>query len=256
MKVMTYNIYDGAAKTLENVIDIVNAEAPDFLSLNEANGFDLHYNLLLKEFAHKTGFKYYHLEKCGDGDDYHVAVFSKIPYRLQMAVHPVSRAAIVTVLSTQLGEIVICGTHLSPHSEDVRIRELRLILHALSPYEHKIILGDLNSLSQKDSYPDSIVENFTHGQLRKFTTNNKIRYELINSLADDGFNDVAALFESRSTNTVPTPVNTDTSHSKMRLDYIMVSDSLKSLLREYAVIKNDLSDISSDHYPVVAVLDI
>ena len=256
MKLMTYNIYAGAAATFDTIIEIVNREAPDFLTLNEANGFDLDKNRLLDEFAQRTDFRYYKLEKCGDSDNYHVAIFSRKPFASPAAVRPLSRAAIVAVINTPIGEVAICGTHLSPHSEDIRLKELKLILDVISPYEHKILLGDLNSLSIKDSYPDSIIKDFTHEQLRKFTTNEKVRYDLINSLINNGFNDIAVLVGKQATVTVPTPVNTDTSHSKMRLDYIMVSDSLKEHIMDYEVVKNDLTTISSDHYPIVADLDI
>jgi len=239
MKLMTYNIYAGAAATFDTIIEIVNREAPDFLTLNEANGFDLDKNRLLDEFAQRT-----------------VAIFSRKPFASPAAVRPLSRAAIVAVINTPIGEVAICGTHLSPHSEDIRLKELKLILDVISPYEHKILLGDLNSLSIKDSYPDSIIKDFTHEQLRKFTTNEKVRYDLINSLINNGFNDIAVLVGKQATVTVPTPVNTDTSHSKMRLDYIMVSDSLKEHIMDYEVVKNDLTTISSDHYPIVADLDI
>ena len=40
----------------------------------------------------------------------------------------------------------------------------------------------------------------------------------------------------------------------MRLDYIIVSESLKNKVSSYEVIKNDLTERTSDHYPVLVQL--
>jgi len=42
----------------------------------------------------------------------------------------------------------------------------------------------------------------------------------------------------------------------MRLDYIFVSESLVPCLQSYTVVKNELADKASDHYPVVVELNV
>jgi len=37
---MTYNIYNGAETTIDDVIAVINEAKPDILTLNEANGFE------------------------------------------------------------------------------------------------------------------------------------------------------------------------------------------------------------------------
>lgn len=63
MKLMTYNILDGAAAGLDQVIEVVVRESPDFLTLNEANTFSENNNQILKKFAAKTDFPYYELSR-------------------------------------------------------------------------------------------------------------------------------------------------------------------------------------------------
>ena len=62
MKLMTYNILNGGENGLENIVKVVVAEGPDFLCINEANGFETDNNKVLKWFAEKAGFRYYEIE--------------------------------------------------------------------------------------------------------------------------------------------------------------------------------------------------
>lgn len=252
MKLMTYNIYNGAADTLDNVITIVNEENPDVLCLNETNGFDDNDNEKLKSFAEQTNLPYYHLEKCGDGDDYHVVILSKTPFKKIEIVHPLARAGIVGIIETPLGDIAVCSTHLSPFSEEKRLGEVASILETLQTYKYKIILGDLNSLSAKDNYSKTMSQSFTHGQIRKFTSGGEVCFDVTKYIADNNFSDSAVLAHKQNETTVPTPVNQDASHSQMRLDYIFISKSLEASMKDYRVIKNSLTDHASDHYPIVA----
>ena len=254
MKLMTYNIYNGAPDTLDLIVSVVNEQNPDFLCLNEANGFDLDDNKKLRQFARLTGFDHFQLEKCGDGYDYHVAVLSKLPIKNIQAVHPVSRAVILTTVNTELGEITICATHLSPNSEQTRLEEVRLIIDALQAKEKSVVMGDLNSLSESDNYADDFVKTFNAGQMRKFTDEHKILYEVIGTFEAAGYIDSGVKFNRQADYTAPTEVNTDAEHSDMRLDYILASSSLATNLKDYYVVKNDTTNRASDHFPVVVEL--
>ena len=53
--------------------------------------------------------------------------------------------------------------------------------------------------------------------------------------------------------TVPVSSNKDQTDSFMRLDYIFLSKSVTPHLTDYSVIENDITNSSSDHYPVAFV---
>lgn len=249
MKFMTYNIYDGAVITLDTVVQVILGANPDVLALNEANGFDA--GDTLKNFAERTGFPYFELGKCGDGDEYHVALLSKLPFVAVEHIKPLSRAAILALIDTpNVGSIAVVATHLSPYSEDARLSEAQQIIAALQPYDKQVVMGDLNSLAQSDSYPVDLPRRFNEGQLRKFTTDGALRFDVMQSFAEGGLVDVAVATAKNGDTTVPTPLNTDVEHSDLRLDYMLISGNLQNRLKSYGVVKNEQTAQASDHYPV------
>ena len=141
---MTYNLFNGAIDSLNDAIAVIKSANPDILTINEANEFNKKNKKILGYFADQTNLPYYHIELCGDGDDYHVAVLSKFPFTSVTSIHPMSRAAILAIINTPLGEVAIIGTHLSPFDEGTRLSEIKLILDKLVPYNQSVIMGDLN----------------------------------------------------------------------------------------------------------------
>jgi endonuclease/exonuclease/phosphatase family metal-dependent hydrolase len=254
MKLMTYNLLNGAVEQFDDVIKVVTANQPDILTINEANSFDTNNNQRLKEFALKTSLPYYHLAKCGDGDDYHVAVFAKKPFISLKEIKPMARAAILVVVDGPLGEIAMVSTHLTPYTEDLRIQEARRIINELKSYTNRIIMGDLNSLSGADGYKADIVKSFNDMQIKKFTANGKLRFDVMNTFYKARFTDTALALSQEKVITAPTSINEQEAHLNMRLDYILVSDNLKNKIQQYTVIKNVLTKKASDHYPVTVVL--
>ncbi|MDO8657957.1 MAG: hypothetical protein Q7K55_04405 [Candidatus Levybacteria bacterium] len=250
---MTYNILDGAKDRLELVINAVKRESPDYLTINEANTFAENDNKILKYVAQKTGLSNFNIALSGEYN-YHVAVFSKYPFKEVHKLQPLMRACLVALVDTELGPISIASLHLTPYSEDLRHPEIDIILNFQKNYNNRILMGDMNSLSKYDNYNPDIIKNFNEKQLKKFTTNGKFRFDAIEKIMSTGYFDTAWQLGKNKENTVPTPVNKDDAHSNMRLDYIFISESLLPKLTEYSVIKNELTDKASDHYPIIAKL--
>lgn len=250
---MTYNILNGGEAGLHLVVDAVKNETPDFLTLNEANTFADQDKKLLKEFAHKTGFRHCELGLSGEFD-YHVAVFSKYPLTQVKKLQPLMRACVISVIATELGEISVASLHLTPNTEDLRHPEIDLILGYQGNAKNKILMGDMNSLSPNDAYHPSIVESFNEMQMKKFTTNGKLRFDAISKILSKGYIDSAVQLGKNGAHTAPTAINEHSAHSNMRLDYIFVSESLAPYLQNYKVVKNELTEKASDHYPVVVEL--
>ncbi|MFC1687213.1 endonuclease/exonuclease/phosphatase family protein [Patescibacteria group bacterium] len=250
---MTYNILNGAVETLPQIIEVVKKESPDFLMLNEANTFAKNNNALLKEFAVKTGFPYFKISLSGEGD-WHIAVFSKYPLKNIYMLKPLARACIIATIESIYGPISIASLHLTPYTEDLRQPEIESIIAYQKPFSHKILMGDMNSLSRNDGYKDNIIKDFDEIRIRKFTTNGKLRFDIIDKILKAGYHDTAQLLEKNIDTTVPTLSKVGTKHSPMRLDYIFLSKSLLPFLQSYKVIKNKITNLASDHYPVVVEL--
>ena len=247
---MTYNILNGGEGRLDLILRVIKTENPDFLVINEANRFDKEDKL--NKFSKEIGLPYFKLSLSGEFD-YHTAVFSKSPFKEIKEIKPLRNAGIITVVETEFGEIAIAGVHLTPQTEDQRLLEVDLILEQQKQYQNKILIGDMNSLSAADNYNEEIIKRFNETQLDKFTTNGKFRFDVINKIISTGYSDTAIIFEKQQIPTVPTEIKADEAHlTNIRVDYIFISESLKNKLKNYSVIKNDITKKTSDHYPVIA----
>lgn len=257
---MTYNIYDGGKEGLEPVIEAVKDVSPDFLTINEANGFEE--KRKLEYFAKKTKMPYYKLSLCGEEADdalWHVAVFSRLPFKEVREIKPLMRAGILAVIDSNFGEIAIIGAHLAPFKEDMRITEVDLIAKELEKYPNRVLMGDMNALSPDDGYEEDLVKGFNEIQLAKFTrrgilNENKLLFDAIRKIKKLGYIDAALLFGKEKEFTAPTAIKKDSAHNNMRLDYIFISEFLKNKVKDYEVVKNELTEKASDHYPVVVEL--
>ena len=144
--------------------------------------------------------------------------------------------------------------HLTPYTEDLRLLEIDLITGEQKQFVNKILMGDMNSLSPKDGYDEKMISGFNEMQLKKFTTEGKLRFDTINKIMSYGYIDTAFILKKQKEYTAPTSINEYQAHSNMRLDYIFISESLKNKLANYSVVKNLLTEKASDHYPVVIEL--
>jgi exodeoxyribonuclease III len=254
MKLMAYNILDGGEERINLIIKVVFDEKPDFLVINEANGFDKNDNQKLRMFAKQTGLPHFNLSLSGEYE-YHTAIFSKYSFAKTERIKPMRNAGILTNIKTDFGLLSIAGVHLTPYAEGLRLKELDSIIARQKQYKNKILMGDMNSLSATDGYNKEMIKKFNNYQLEKFTTNGKFRFDIINKITSFGYLDTAPIFNKQKVNTVPTKINQDKAHSiNVRVDYIFVSESLKRIVKNYSVVKNSLTKKASDHYPIIVQL--
>ncbi len=253
MKFMTYNILNGGKAGLDRVVEVVRKESPDYLTINEANTFADKNNKGLKEFARRCGFKYFELALSGE-KEYHVAALSKKKWQRVRRVTPLMRGCVAAEFETTIGKLSIASFHLTPYTEDLRLPEIDVIVSSQKGFENKILMGDANSLSPYDDYDSRKVKTFNEVQLKKFTRNGQLRFDAIKKIMSHGYLDSALEMKRNRDYTAPTSINEDSVHSDMRLDYIFVSEPLRPFLYTYYVVKNSLTQIASDHYPVVLEL--
>jgi len=253
MKLMSYNILNGAKDTLPLVIKAIKSESPDYLTINEANTFASNNNEILDKVAKELDFPYFDIALSGEYD-YHIAVFSKYPFLEIHKLQPLARACLVTRIKTEIGELTIASLHLTPYTEDLRHPEIDLITKFQKKYVNKILMGDMNSLSKYDGYDSKIIKTFNDMQIKKFTTGGKFRFDAINKIMSVGYYDSAFEMKKNKDYTAPTSINEYSAHSNMRLDYIFLSKSLLNHLKDYFVIKNNITKKASDHYPITIEL--
>ena len=254
MKLMTYNILNGGEAGLPLVEKVIKKENPDYLTINEANTFAKDNNKILKKFSKNLNYPYYDIALSGEYD-YHLVILSKYPFKKIYKIKPLMRAGIITIIQTEIGKISMISTHLTPYTEDLRLPEIDLIIEGQKRYKNKILMGDMNSLSPYDNYKSEIIKNFNEMQLKKFTTNGKLRFDAIKKILSNDYLDTALELGKNKEYTAPTSLNEYEAHSNMRLDYVFISRSLRKYLKSYLVIKNELTNKASDHFPVSITLE-
>ena len=254
MRIMTYNILDGAVDRINAVIAVVNKASPDVLIINEANDFDANNYELLHSFADSVGLPNYYLEKNGDEWVYPVVIFSKYPFIDVKVLKPVARGIISATLKYHDELITIVALHLSPFSEDDRLSEVMLLLETIRRARRLVVIGDFNSLSGQDLFTDEQVKTLPKSFRDKFTRQGIPRYDVYEFFAKAGLTDVALKFDDL-TNTIPSHLG-EVAHPPVRLDRALVSSMLAPRVTKYEVIKNRITSKASDHFPVVIDISV
>lgn len=248
MRIMTYNILEGAADRTSEVVDVINKAKPDVLLINEANNFDLNDDQILHSFADLVGLPNFYLDKDND-PSYHVAIFSKVPFIKIQVLKPVLRGMISGTLPYDSESITIVALHLNPFSEDERIKEVRLLLNIIQKEPRLVVMGDFNALSANDIFTDKQLQSLPESFKNKFAKHGALQYDVYEFLAGYGLIDIA-LQAGDLGSTIPTQIG-NTAHPPVRLDRALVSPSLAPHVTHYEVIKNISTSRASDHYPVV-----
>lgn len=252
IKVLSYNLRDGAKDTYDSLVTFINAEKPDILCLQEANGWNEKAPSRVEAFAQATGF---HEWRVGHSNtDFDLITFSRLPIASsQTATSGFWHSALQTVVTWDSMQLSIWNVHLDPRTPQNRIAEVERLIAAIGNNGYTLVAGDLNSISMSDSYPPDLLNKLLARDIEKFGTN-QLSFDELTCLTEAGFVDVAV--QARTTEpTVPTPANSDDSHAiPLRLDYILTTPELSHLCTNVSVIKSNLTDHISDHYPVVMTL--
>jgi exodeoxyribonuclease-3 len=260
---MTYNIENGGQDDLDNsrldlVLQVVNDIDPDVLVLQEAMNFDAASNRKLRRFEQDIGLHGL-LGKARTGQ--HVAVLVREYEAIlesQVDVDNFYHAMVRVRLALQGGTtLTLLGTHLCPYSGQVRLAETRHLASHKHGGEPTLVLGDLNT-------PDHRTKD---SRVRELAPEQRVRYlvpgnpdevdrRAIEWLEASGLVDLHPMTGSGSQdNTVPT-ARARSEFTKMRLDYAFGTPDLVRRTRCCYVASASPSDIASDHYPLVADIEV
>lgn len=252
IKVLSYNLRNGAIDTYDSLVTFINTEKPDILCVQEAVGWREGSPSRIERFANATGFPAW--QRGGSNTGFDVITFSRLPIiTSQTLTDGFWHSALQTVLSWEDMQLHVWNTHLDFHAPKSRLREIQKLIAAIGHADYAIIAGDLNSISESDSYPSSLLNKLLAHDIKKFGTK-QLSFDELRLLSEAGFVDVAAQAHAAEW-TVPTPANSDDSHAiPLRLDYILTTPELSHLCTNVSVIKSNLTDHISDHYPVVMTL--
>lgn len=263
ISVLYLNIHTGCKESdrFKSLITFTKKENPDVLGLSELNGWERDNFSKLRRFKTHIGMQYSVF--CRSPHGYHLALFSKSPLENARLLHRgMWHGAIIANVKANGSSYSITVTHLSPMTEDIRLKEVDLLIRALDSRHQIILMGDMNSISPSDiKDDDALLSRIRRMGMKKFGTNikkfgtNKLRKEVIQQISKEHLIDTARLFSNAPGHSVPTKRNMDRSHvTPLRLDYIFVTKDLRAKVRAAGVIRTKETDNISDHYPIYAKL--
>jgi endonuclease/exonuclease/phosphatase family metal-dependent hydrolase len=261
MKVMSYNTLFGGFDGMDDrrflaqkeVIDEVN---PDVLLVQEAKQFES--NGYCRFYEVETALKRRGFLALAPHTGQNTAIF------LRGDIQPISfesdsahfhhAAAFGTFKIPGFEQpITFVSAHLCPFGSHVRLIEAVYLASHAAADKLTIVAGDFNSVSPYDPEPIGWDTLPSHFQARYLSLDGKTSDKrILETLYQAGFIDIAHRFHRHTESTVPGKAFKGTEFIPFRSDYILASALLAQAATSYAVIKNDKTDMASDHYPIIA----
>ncbi|MER7417422.1 endonuclease/exonuclease/phosphatase family protein [Micromonospora peucetia] len=269
LRAMTWNIRtggrdSGGADRRDLLVRVVTAERPDVLALQELRDFDS--GAVLADFAGRVGMRP-HLARSCFGQP--VAVLLRPPLRVLAATRvrrPFHHAAQRVTVATSAGPLTVLSVHLDPYSGLRRRVEAGWVAAALrrAPGTLGLLAGDLNTLDPLADHSDRIARLPAAYRRRHLRRDGRtVETRAVARLLAAGLVDLYAAAAGRSGTgtpdgglTAPTRHGGGAEFSGMRLDYLLGTVALAGRLRDCRVLRGGESEYASDHYPVVAELDL
>lgn len=263
MKVMTYNILTGGQdgldySRLDLVLDVIAAQAPDVLVVQELNHAELFGHRVLHRMEKATGLRGF-LATAKTG--FHVGVFvPKHSNVLRTEVDNIAfhHAAIEVVLETLGGRLTIVGTHLCPFGGEIRLAEAQRLTRYADPGRRLLLMGDLNSLDPAPEHGERLSRLPPYRRVRHLLADGEtVDTRAMATLLNAGFVDLFRRFpEQEQVDSVPTADFRKAEFTGHRIDYILGTEPIAELVTGCSIVTGELADAASDHYPVVAELEI
>ncbi|MFG1778153.1 endonuclease/exonuclease/phosphatase family protein [Micromonospora sp. NPDC049048] len=284
LRAMTWNIRTGGrdrggADRRDLLVRVVAAERPDVLALQELRGFDdrpaaapapgggrrAAAGGALADFAGRVGMRP-HLARSCFGQP--VAVLLRPPLRALAATRvrrPFHHAAQRVTVATTAGALTVLSVHLDPYSGLRRRVEAGWAAAALrrAPGELGMLAGDLNTLDPVAEHTDRIARLPAAYRRRHLRRDGRtVETRAVARLLAAGLVDLYAAISPPDDGTADAGLTAPTRHgggaefSGMRLDYLFGTAALAERVRDCRVLRGGDTEYASDHYPVVADLDL
>ena len=149
------------------------------------------------------------------------------------------------------------SSHLCPNGATARQREAAYLGVLADPHSFTLLTGDFNSASPHDPEPEGFNELAAHHRSRYIASDlHTADRSVLGHLEAAGWVDVGHALGGSDVSTVPTAGFAGTEFAVMRCDYLLASQALAQYATSYQVIKNSVTDMASDHYPVLATFEV
>lgn len=253
MKFMTYNILKGGEGRFAALLEIIEGQAPDVLALQECNGFDGDGQARLTQLRRRLGMD---ATLATSDSGYHVALLARAD-RFEPLPPPAGlvRAAACAVVELGGLRLAVASLHLDPFDAGVRVRELQAIRAATGGAEHTLWMGDFNAISPRDvsaHRPETWQPRYRQ---RHAGVGVEIDSRALAETEAAGLVDLAAHLSATPAVTRPTRLYAHRDMPHQRLDYLFASAALGARVKHVEVVDDAMTQMASDHLPVVATFD-
>ncbi len=260
MRVMTWNIktggYDrGGADRLDAIGRVVAAERPDLLAVQELRDAFVDSRRRLRRLAEATGMVPVTARSLLGQP---VAVFARGPVRkMWAATWQLHHAAVAATVRTDRGDLTLVSAHLNPFSPQRRYREARWLAHRVTRWAPLAMLaGDLNALDPDTDHTDRLARLAPLFRRRHLAADGTADTRAIAAVVEAGLVDLWRTAGTGAGLTAPTSAGGGREFSGMRLDYLFGTPAVAVRTAGCRVVTGGEAESASDHYPVVADLDL
>ena len=268
LKVLTYNTLFAGLDGLDDrraraQIGLINDLYPDVFLMQEAKGFDSNGSAWLYLLEERIGMRGFLAIAPHTGQ--HTAIFVRQPFRtvnfVADGVHFHHALATLKVAlpggSDHDPLFTFMSAHLCPNGATARQREAAYLAVQADPKSFTLLTGDFNSASPHDPEPEGFNELAAHHRSRYIASDlHTADRSVLAHLETAGWVDIGHALGESNVPTVPTAGFAETEFAVMRCDYMLASQALAQYATSYQVIRNSVTDMASDHYPVLATFEV
>mgnify|MGYP001463543675 CR=1 FL=1 len=241
-------------------VEFINDLKPDVFLMQEAKGFDANGGAWLYALEQQIGMRGFLAIAPRTGQN--LAIFIREPLRpLSFDAdgahfhHTLATLKVAVPGSEQ--PITFISAHLCPNGPPVRRREAAYLAVQATPEKLTLITGDFNSASPHDPEPADWATLAPHHRARYLADDlHGIDRSVLAHLEVAGWVDLGHQLDADRASTVPTAAYRDAEFATMRCDYLLASQALAARACGYRVIRNDITDAASDHYPVLTTFEV
>jgi len=264
MKVMSYNTlfggFDGNdGRRFDAQVKLIKEVNPDILLVQELKGFTQNNMKLLFEMEKRLCMRGFIAPAVHTGQNTGVFVNHTIkPVSMEIDSEHFHHAVVIAALDVPgiTKPLTVISAHLCPFGFHVRLREAAYLINYADDNAFTIVAGDFNSVSSYDPYSVGLDELPSRFKARYVMPEGSVDKSVMRTFYQAGFVDVAFKLGGHNDSTVPAAEFKGAEFVPFRSDYILATKQLAESATAYSVIKNSITDMASDHYPIVAEFNL
>lgn len=265
LTVLTYNTLFGGRdgsddRRAQAQIGLIEQLKPDVFLMQEAKGFDANGGALLYDWETRIGMRGFLAIAPRTGQN--LVVFIREPLRpvafeADGANFHHALATVKVTLPDSSRTLTLISAHLCPNGPPVRRREAAYLAVHAAPDNFTLLTGDFNSASPHDPEPEGFDALPAQHRARYLAEDLQTAdRSVLAHLEAAGWVDIGHALGGSNVATVPAADFTGTEFATMRCDYILASKALAAHAASYEVIRSPVTDMASDHYPVLATFEV